>query len=592
MAQYTPVPRQPDANNNLYPNARLSAALAHPMKSLCVKQKDGSVTSATRIQSSNAITSETSRSIKPSTRILPLPPAFLLSLQASQKQKQLLTISNRTTTSKGTPITTRSAKESAITKRRVCGKRKRQNPCTKLSKSRGSHHGSSCKCRRSRTERYNEIRSRKVISKVNSKQTKYKCPNQTAREFHAVYAMLNDLRSSKMMSFGKNPPIMNMNEQIEIFGRKIPVVRDRSRGRRSKSVSERPAKKQKTTDTLCDIRYAVTETQWKKRTTTRLKYEAFCKFKSIKPNISNNDRFSREPDDFKMVKQMKTRKARKQESAKIKDEKQIRTPSKLNRLFTSIVTENGNEHMNSLKNWRFVDRRLPSNKCMECGSALHVIPMKNMGEGIIEDSTMKSGSYSAGMFKIAVICTRYPDCTFPVHRPAYSKYWIVTAWYDDRRRKEADRSKSVSVKSESSSSQDSQDKKPSNIKTEHGSIGGKLAESASKLKPVRERVNSYEYLRSLSSSLSTTTNSIKSRKARLNAKNLKKLSSANERRRREVVVIDDSRSDISTSTTSLLSATSMRSINSSTSRLSASQCAPAVPSNRRVMRSHSNVVLK
>ena len=435
-----------------------------------------------------------------------------------------------------------------------------------------------------------------MISTVNPKHTSYKCPNQTASEFHAVYAMLQRLKSSKKMTSDADPSaIMNMNEQIELFGRKVPVLRHRGNTRRTKTAAGRQPKKQQQPEPLYNVQRGVTEQQWTKVMTTRFDYTSYCTLKGVTPQTADP-----EPDDFKMVKQLNARKVAKARTAR-KQQKSVnssnalksetnggdvdamRTPSRLNQLFTSILKRDGDGHLNAVQNWRFLERGLPSRECMDCGAALSVIPLMHIGDGETADRNSKSGTRSVGMYKIAVICPNYPDCTFPLHRATYSKYWVLSAWYDDRRRTRPgngsrDRSKSVSLKREREHSADSQSR----------SKRRKLAESASRPRqPVRERVNSYQFLQSLSSTTSMAPSRSSSREPRLNEKNLRKLFATNQRRKGGVTVIDDSRSDITASTASLLSRVSLKSCDSS--RSSVSRSAPALSANGS---SDTNMVLK
>jgi hypothetical protein len=98
-----------------------------------------------------------------------------------------------------------------------------------------------------------------------------------------------------------------------------------------------------------------------------------------------------------------------------------------------VIKNRGEIH--DIAKWFFLTTKdsFPSRRCVDCEEPLLILPLCQVGYGDIEDVKCKDGKYSVVLYKVAAVCRNYPICKFPLYRATYSKFWIRSAWYDDRR---------------------------------------------------------------------------------------------------------------------------------------------------------------
>ena len=160
-------------------------------------------------------------------------------------------------------------------------------------------------------------------------------------------------------------------------------------------------------------------------------------------------------------------------------------PSKRKLWFDDVVNEGGKGEIHDITNWHFLSRddAFPSRRCTECEAALRVLPLRCVGQGERQDARR---SHSVGLFKVAALCSNYPDCEFPLFHIMYSQFWIRTAWYDDRKSKK-----------KSGEEEKVLEEKVSGVVKEE-KVLTKPASKKRKLMQDSREILTYEYLRSLS----------------------------------------------------------------------------------------------
>ncbi len=159
-------------------------------------------------------------------------------------------------------------------------------------------------------------------------------------------------------------------------------------------------------------------------------------------------------------------------------------PSKRKLWFDDVVNEGGKGEIHDITNWHFLSRddAFPSRRCTECEAALRVLPLRCVGQGERQDARR---SHSVGLFKVAALCSNYPDCKFPLFHILYSQYWIRSAWFDDRK-----------IKKKVTCEKSGKLQVGGVVKDEK--VLGKPASKKCKLMQSSSNVLTYEYLRSLS----------------------------------------------------------------------------------------------
>eukprot|EP01083_Nonionella_stella_P165263 549367_1 len=149
----------------------------------------------------------------------------------------------------------------------------------------------------------------------------------------------------------------------------------------------------------------------------------------------------------------------------------------LNELFKKIHPNGLQKQETNLSNYVFLKESFPSRVCEECNSALMVIVLCHLGECCIEDE--HGANRTVGLYKICALCSKYPNCLFPLSQSTYFEYWIASAYFDDQ--------KATMVR------------KPRKKRRRlNDDVGGRSNHNKRKNDEVKDHdVNSYDYLQSL-----------------------------------------------------------------------------------------------
>lgn len=184
------------------------------------------------------------------------------------------------------------------------------------------------------------------------------------------------------------------DETIEINGRRIRINRT-DRGSNSKLT--RPKKRMITPPSVHNLQLEVSEGSWDQYCVEHFDYGAI--------ELKDDEKY-RDRGEFQ---------------------------EKQHNEFEEAIKNGGEIH--NIAKWYFLSIKdsFPSRRCVDCEVPLLVLPLCQVGYGDIEDMKSKDGKYSVVLYKVAAVCRNYPNCKFPLYRATYSKFWIRSAWFDDRR---------------------------------------------------------------------------------------------------------------------------------------------------------------